>query len=98
MKTRALASLLPRLEFLQHIQLQAAEPQLPRMCRYGTVETAPKAELGSWMPGRHFPLRTRKMLVAFHMGLVNALSIGEYQLSAGVAPALLHAEAASQRE
>jgi hypothetical protein len=45
--------------------------------RYGTVETAPKVELGSRVPGRHLALRTRKYLVWLHLALINGISIGE---------------------
>ncbi len=46
-------------------------------CRYGIVETAPKAQVNSWMPGRKLSLQARKVLVWVHIAAVNVASIGE---------------------
>jgi hypothetical protein len=43
------------------------------------VETAPKVDLGSRVPGRLLSLRTRKLLVWAHLALINGISIGEQQ-------------------
>ena len=47
------------------------------LCRFGTVEAAPKApKTASWVPGRRFSERTRKVLVWTHLAVINAICIG----------------------
>ena len=53
---------------------------IPPWLRYGTVELAPKAQVSSRMPGRHFLVRTRKRLVLAHMVLLNAVCLGELNM------------------